>query len=361
MDLLQYSLGAKKIIDFVIPEEEWGCIFRICQMQAIEGVVFDGVKSLGEKGIKLPFDILMQWIAQSEQIARANRVVNRNVEQLVEEFKNDGFKCCLLKGQGNTLLYHNCFSRSPGDIDIWITPKEKQLSESERENYVITFLKNKYPNRNLHYNHIDAGVYQGTAVEVHHRPRFMNNMIHNARLQQWIIRNREEQFDHFVKLPETDKEVAIPTWDFNVVFQLAHIYGHVLQSGIGLRQIVDYYYLLKSADGQKSRNLRDTLKSLGLEKIAGAIMWMLHEVLGLEEKYLIIPMDEKRGRMIVKDVFQGGNFGVYDKENIKANTRLKRNIQRIKRDFRLMKYYPSECLWEPVFRGYHFFWRLRYN
>ena len=41
--------------------------------------------------------------------------------------------------------------------------------------------------------------------------------------------------------------------------------------------------------------------------------------------------------------------------------RVKKNWLRIRRDIRMMRYFPSECLWEPVFRVYHFFWRQRYN
>lgn len=100
---------------------------------------------------------------------------------------------------------------------------------------------------------------------------------------------------------------------------------------------------------------------LGLEKIAGAVMWVLSEVLGLEEKYLIAPKKERLGRVLLAEILNGGNFGQYDLDNIKADSQLKKNWQRMKRDFRMMRYFPSECLWEPVFRVYHFLWRLRYN
>jgi len=74
-----------------------------------------------------------------------------------------------------------------------------------------------------------------------------------------------------------------------------------------------------------------------------------------------VPKDEKRGKALLAEIMKGGNFGFYDAENQRANDRLKKNIQRLRRDLRMMKYYPSECLWEPVFRIYHFFWRMKYN
>jgi hypothetical protein len=134
-----------------------------------------------------------------------------------------------------------------------------------------------------------------------------------------------------------------------------------MQEGIGLRQIIDYYYVLMEDGRGKMEDVSDTLRSLGLWKIAGAVMWVLNEVLGLEEKYLIAPKDERLGKVLLAEIVNGGNFGQYDSDNIKADNQLKKNWQRICRDFRLMRYFPSECLWEPVFRIYHFFWRLRYN
>ncbi len=76
---------------------------------------------------------------------------------------------------------------------------------------------------------------------------------------------------------------------------------------------------------------------------------------------MIFEPDEKRGRVLFAEIMKGGNFGHYDAENQKANNAIKKNVQRIKRDMRMMRYFPSECLWEPVFRVYHYFWRLRYN
>ena len=49
---------------------------------------------------------------------------------------------------------------------------------------------------------------------------------------------------------------------------------------------------------------------------------------------------------------------MYDGRRKMEEGRVMKNWQRIRRDFRMMRYFPSECLWEPVFRAYHFFWRM---
>jgi len=90
-------------------------------------------------------------------------------------------------------------------------------------------------------------------------------------------------------------------------------------------------------------------------------MWVLHEVLGLKEEFLIASMDEKRGRALWDEIRSGGNFGYYDEKNCIAQSPLQRNIQRIKRDLCMARYFPPECLLEPVFRLYHWMWRMKYN
>ena len=174
------------------------------------------------------------------------------------------------------------------------------------------------------------------------------------------------------ELPEDAGSIRIPNREFNIIFQLSHIYNHLLHEGIGLRQIIDYFYVLKSntrsssarllPKGRKNftndTNIINLLNYLGLTKIAGAMMWVLHEKLGLPENYLIAPMDERRGKVLLDEIMRGGNFGHYDAENQKANSAIKKNILRIKRDIRMMWYFPSECLWEPFFRLYHWGWRL---
>ena len=41
------------------------------------------------------------------------------------------------------------------------------------------------------------------------------------------------------------------------------------------------------------------LKYLGLWKFAGAVMYVLHEALGLSEENMIAPIDEKRGKLLL--------------------------------------------------------------
>ena len=94
-----------------------------------------------------------------------------------------------------------------------------------------------------------------------------------------------------------------------------------------------------------------------LWKFAGAVMYVLHEVLGLSEEKMIAPMDSKLGKLLLSEILIGGNFGQYDERYGFGHGAIGHNFQRLCRDCRLMRYYPAEALSEPIFRVWHFFWR----
>ena len=378
LDFLRYAMNPETQSVPDMKGMDWPCLFQFASEHGILGVMFEGVQRLGEQGVRPPFQLLMDWVAAAEQIEEQNRAVNRVAVKFLAQLRQDGFEGCILKVQGNKLLYPNVYSRMSGDVDVWVRKVERNEELGIRneelgmrnEGEVIRYVKERNPKAKAVYHHIDYGEFDEVEVEMHYRPSFMFNPVHNRRLQRWFVNHADEQFRHQVELPDGVGKVCVPTREFNIIFQLSHIYNHVLHEGIGLRQILDYFFLLRGGKnnqfrverveelGVRNEELGMTLKRLGLWKIAMALMWVLHEVLGLEEEYLIAPMDERLGRVLLSEIMRGGNFGQYDEQNIKADNALKKNWQRICRDFRMMRYFPSECLWEPLFRIWHFFWRI---
>jgi len=372
LEFIRYALNPKGERPKDVAKMDWDGFFQFADEQAILGMMYDGRKQMAdESGMRdeegFMDDLTLEWGFEAQQIKEQNEAINRKCVEVQKELQEAGFQCCILKGQGNSLLYPKPYRRMPGDIDVWVRMDDGRCKmedgRGKRDDVkeVIRFVKERNPEARAVYHHIDGGEIDDIEVEVHYKPSFMNNLIHNRRLQKWFEQKAPEQFGHKVELPDGAGEICTPTTDFNTVYLLAHIYRHLMQEGIGLRQIIDYYYVLMEDVRWKMEDVSDTLRSLGLWKIAGAVMWVLNEVLGLEEKYLIAPKDERLGKVLLAEIVNGGNFGQYDSDNIKADNQLKKNWQRICRDFRLMRYFPSECLWEPVFRIYHFFWRLRYN
>lgn len=282
-------------------------------------------------------------------LEKANVRLNDAAIQVSEWFLKKGFRTCILKGQGNALMYPNPYSRTPGDIDIWVEGGDKR---------VISFVRSISPHVKACYHHIEFPSYKGVEVEVHYRPSFLLCFWHSRKLQKYYERVKEEQFSHRVMLGE-QREVAIPTVEFNLIFQLTHIYAHLMNEGIGLRQLLDYYFVLQHADIKDLTELQRNLKHFGLWKFAGAIMYIMHEVFGMPASRLIVPLNEKYGNFVLNEVLEAGNFGSYDKRNRFGKSQLGHNLQRVYRDIRLIKYFPAEALSEPIFRVWHFFWRMK--
>ena len=349
-DFLRFCIGSAKEIPDSLKEADWKEIYAIAKKQCLVGVLFDGIKKLPAEHVGMKKVLLLQWMAESQMLEKANVRLNDAAIQVSEWFRKKGFRTCILKGQGNALLYPNPYSRTPGDIDIWVEGGDKR---------VISFVRSISPHEKACYHHIEFPPYKGVEVEVHYRPSFLLCFWHNRKLQKYYERGKEEQFSHQVMLGEQG-EIAIPTAEFNLIFQLTHIFAHLMNEGIGLRQLLDYYYVLISDDLLliRDRVLKE-LKELGLWKFAGGIMYIMQEVFGMPASRLIVPPNEQYGKFVLNEVLEAGNFGKHDERNRFGRSKLGHNLQRVYRDIRLMKYFPAEAMSEPFFRVWHFFWRMK--
>ena len=233
-DFLRFIVGSAKEIPDSLKEADWKELYAIAKKQCLVGVLFDGIKKLPAEHVGMKKELLLQWMAESQMLENANVRLNDAAIQVSEWFRKKGFRTCILKGQGNALMYPNPYSRTPGDIDIWVEGGDKR---------VISFVRSISPHEKACYHHIEFPSYKGIEVEVHYRPSFLLCFWHNRKLQKYYERVKEEQFSHRVMLGEQG-EIAIPTAEFNLIFQLTHIYAHLMNEGIGLRQLLDYYYVL---------------------------------------------------------------------------------------------------------------------
>ena len=447
---LNYCLGKKVDISKVVANLDWRQLYTFASNQAIIGICLDGIERLGneysEELKKNPIkrDLLMTWMGKAQQIRRQNMKVNVVAGKLFSMLREDGLRCCVLKGQGNALMYSNPYSRTPGDIDVWIDTSRERIMEYAQKKFEL--------GDDIRLQHLETSL-DGVPVELHFFPCSMNNPIYHARLQKWFRRNADLQCSHIVGLPDEAGDIAIPTTAFNVIYQLTHLYHHFFDEGIGMRQIIDYFLVvndfsknvfldtdfsnhpvnfsnhpvplskegstfspspsssgsgdvtapsrcsepLRSKDGGPSKVSPDCagwdrlaiegdnsvgsttvvtssastalvvvqkeLKYLGLWKFAGAVMYVLHEVLGLPEEKMIAPMDEKRGKLLLAEILNGGNFGKHFTKygHFTQQGMAKKYFLKIWRNMHFVRYYPAEALSEPIFRTWHFFWRLRYK
>ena len=462
---LKYCLGYKRNMSRMIAGMDWQELYSFASKQALLGLCFDGIERLGEeypeelKQNPIGRELLMTWMGKAQQIRRQNMKVNAVAGKLFSMLREDGLRCCILKGQGNALMYPNPYSRTPGDIDVWIDASRERIMEYTQKKFEL--------GDDIRLQHLETSL-DGVPVELHFFPCSMNNILYHARLQKWFRRNADLQCSNVVSLPDGAGDIAIPTTAFNVVYQLTHLYHHFFDEGIGMRQIIDYYYVvcdfykvyqnsskitpslffdkasctrqfeselslhslaslfpikegstshpdpltlrgeggnrptrcsepLRSKDGGPSKVSPDCagwdrlsiegdnsagsttvvtsyastaldvaqreLKYLGLWKFAGAVMYVLKEVLGLSEDKMIVPVDEKRGKLLLAEILDGGNFGRHFSKygGFTHQSMGKKYFLKIWRNMHFVRYYPAEALCEPLFRTWHFFWRLKYK
>lgn len=338
-----------------IDNMDWGNMYAFSTEQIIPGIVFTGVERLGKEGVIIPRELLFKWIADIGQIKQRNLLLNQRCIELTEKIRKDGFECCILKGQGNATVYPNPYSRTPGDIDVWVMSKSDVRCKKDD---VIKYAKLQNPKAEVRIYHVEYE-WKGVPVELHFMPGIMNNPFYNRRLQHWY-RNKADKGCHIeeIDLPDGIGKIPVPTNEFNIVFQLAHMMHHYFDEGIGLRQMIDYYYLLRNVKDEvrcKKEDVIETLKYLNLYKFAGAVMYIMKEVLGLDEQYLIVPVDERRGKTLLKEILKGGNFGQYS--GLTQKSMAKKYFAKTWRNLRFVREYPAEALCEPLFRTWHFFWR----
>ncbi len=374
-DFLRFSMDNTRILNEEFRDIDWQKLFAFAQRQALIGVLFDGIKRL-PKRMAPPEDILVQWLSLSQRIRKQNIKLNAEVLRIWTKFAEDGMAGCVLKGQGNALLYPDVYSRMPGDIDIWAWPVssgqslngsvrlDRTLNLSERRKKIISYVHQFTENTELCYHHIGLESSKEIRLEVHFTPCTMNALLYNHRLQKWLEQNAEVQFSHLVELPEGLGRVAVPTVAFNSIYQLAHIYHHFFDEGVGLRQLMDYYYVLVKGNLRLDKDeYVSQLRYLGLYHFAGAVMYVLSMVFGLRDDQMMVPVDRKRGRLLLSEVLGGGNFGWFFTKYgyFTRQGMVKKYFLKIYRNLHFVRMFPVEALSEPVFRTWHFFWRMVQN
>lgn len=394
---IQIAIGAREPFAVAATDDDWEQLFRFCKRQTLVGIGFTAIEKLHRHGVECPKALMMRWMAMTLQIEKRNEKLNRQCKTLTEQFEHDGLRCCILKGQGNLLNYPEELNkqRIPGDIDVWTVVEETgiPIAAQTGKNDVgyITYrgkrgvieyirmqhrLKKNDKDIELRYQHIEAPKIDETPVEVHFRVGFCNSPLRNIRMQRWFERHADECMKN-----KTYMGFSVPTASVNVVYQMTHIFSHYFDEGIGLRQLLDYYFVIKlwHNDTMEVKDIKTmgmwseglgthvmsaneiiyVLKRFGMAKFASAVMWVLQRVFAMPDEWLICAPDEKRGQQLLSEIMQSGNFGQYDErgKEMKHGGTIFHGIWKLKRITRLVRFYPEEALCEPLFRVWHWGWR----
>lgn len=354
-ELLQVALGNRERLSRVPSFKEWKDIYDESGRQAVTGVLLHGIDKLPVEQRPLQA-ILLQWVGEGQIIEQQNRVLDERCGVLLRRLNESGLHGTILKGQGIALLYGEELRplRQSGDIDVYVDCGQKKalaFAESQGQEKV-----------EWDYKHLHLHLWDDTEIEMHYRVEVLLNLWKNRRLQKWFREHETELFAH-VNDNHNLNGLVTPTVEFNVFYILLHIYRHFLYEGVGFRQIIDYYFVLKNLNENLNLNVNESYayKAVGefaMVKFAKGLMWVMHEALGMQRDWMLWEPDEKEGRYILKQVMRGGNFGHHDERLKHSSGKLGAVKAILTHNMHLLTHYPSDVIWAPVWIVWHKLWKM---
>ena len=81
----------------------------------------------------------------------------------------------------------------------------------------------------------------------------------------------------------------------------------------------------------------------------------------MKEQFMLCPVNKKHGTFLLSEILVAGNFGQYDNrtKHIEIKKRFRRGFVQLNKNLRFVTYYPSEVLWSPFWKLWHWGWRKR--
>lgn len=335
-DFIKYSLDEKSSFPESANRINWDDFLAFCMRQNIPGIVFQGIE---RAKVRIPHKTLLHWVGCTEQIKALNLLTDKRTRQMCHFWEKCGCRSCILKGQANARMYPHPELRTPGDIDIWVEGNDVDITKT-----VLSVV----PDAKYSFHHVKMPVFDDVSVEVHYRPAYLSNWWKDRKLQKLTTSIAKKQFDNLNAARDT--MFACLTDEFNALYSIIHMFGHCFTSHNNLKQLIDYFYLLKRGLSFEQREwVKHQFTCLGVESYAAGIMWIEHEMLGLERQYLIIEPDEEIGNLLMDYVL---NYG-----ERKKRSKLSLLIHRITDNLPLLRYFPSPVLIGPIYLIWHQWWK----
>lgn len=308
--------------------------------------------------------LYLKWMGMAAKVQQRNDLMNQRCVEVLQRLNNDGFRSVILKGQRVALYYPDNLSplRQSGDIDVWMEGGRKK---------VIDYVQKISPTKEIREIHAHLDLYADTDVEAHFSPGYIRNFKLNKNLQKFFSELSGACFSNSVCLAG-GRSLIVPTTGFNVIHQLAHLHVHLMGGGVGLRQLMDFYYVLKayvlSSDVPREK-IQIAISDIGMDKFCGAVMWLLAYVFeGANVStanwrdvcpWMITCPRIDDGKVLLKEILIFGNFGKYDKRfrTSMDDNLIKRFVYPMVRNIKLQRFAPHDWLMSPIWRLYYYSWR----
>lgn len=357
-ELLRVAIKVQNTLSRIPSAEEWDKLYRMSKKQSLVGISFAGIQRVVEYEkiyhCGMPELLYFTWMGMAAKIQQRNEVVNRQCVELQEKLSADGFRSYIMKGQAVGSLYGQIgLLRQSGDIDVFL---EGGL------NNVLAYARTYGGVAKVNELEMSVSIFPDTEVEFHYRPFIMRNPFKNRRLQKYFESQEKKQFSNYLIL-DKEKELSIcaPTVEFNLVHQLVHTYHHFITEGVGLRQLMDYYFVIQASNAEDIRECKKIVENLGLNRFASALMWVIKTVFVGHDNDIFFPWrpNEKDGRLLLEEILLSGNFGHTDERAKNIQTSRWKAFWYVNgKTFRFWRFDHWAWFWSPLWRCYYFAWRI---
>lgn len=353
IELLRMSLGTCEKMSRVPSAYEWEQLLVKAEEQAIVGVMLSGIEKLPPEQMP-PLELKLQWIGETQITEATNKEHRKVIAKTRDCLEKGGVMMALMKGLVCAARYPHPERRDCGDIDFVVAEDDfaRTLDLLEKIGTV---------DRELIHEHHGMVFVDDVTLEPHYKVHnFQNPAVDKAMREMFA-----EVFPQkLVFLDLKGEKVHVFPADFECVVLVGHMVNHVYAEGLGLRQVIDFYYWLK-VHGERLRadnELWSGLRRMKMERAFRVFVRICEEYLGLDEALLGLNYTEKEKRFATKmmdDVMRVGNFAQsidYLGENDSLRP-IRSYLWVVGRCCKLSYLCPAEARWWPVSKVRRFLWK----
>ena len=316
LELLRSGLWGKPADASIFQGEiDWKTILRLAKEQTVQVLVANGIETL-PKELWPPKVVIFKLMEVRTKTTKMHLLLNSVLAKITAALNAEGIPSVLLKGQGLAQNYLIPESRICGDIDLYVGEENidkaydivAALSNEPKESAAKSTNEEKHREIKI----------EGVVVELHkkaistysHRQAHIQNIWTNNNL------NSHLQDGTLPSMKFNHVPVNLPSPDFNAVFILYHAAHHMIQGGIGLRQICDWaMYLTKHHAEINVKELKTTLRRFNMVSVWKEFGIFAVNILDLDPQSLPLAPKKinsnERTELILVDIFANGNFGHY--------------------------------------------------
>ena len=365
-ELIRVAIGNAVYLSHTPIAEEWRLLYELAKKQSLMGISFAGVQRLRGQHQAPPEQLYLQWLGMAAKIQQRNEVVSRRCKDILDIVRKAGLKAFLMKGQCNAALYKQrgesgelrdgslekrdlAKLRQLGDIDIFV--------DGGREK-VLAFVQRTAPTSTINEIELEYRCFEDADVDMHYSLPKMRHPFRNKRLKAYLQFWIEANYTNYRNIA-AGVSVPCPVLEYDMVFQLEHVYGHFIGIGVGLRQIMDYYFLLQSAPANYDyKAVEKGVEDIGFTKFACGLIWVLNHIFGISMINVPWVPNERDGKFLLQEILSSGNFGSANErmQGVTSNL-LKRAWVVNVNAFRYWRFDHWAWFWSPLWRVFYFVWK----